>query len=119
MHPITTRKTGLVVLALVSVGDALSPLVPQGDDGPPLWISLLSAALGLASLWLIVRAWIDPGARVRLLVALRVLSAITALPAFVVSGISAGLQAQAAAIVLLTACGCLLVARRVPAEVQA
>jgi len=67
--------------------------------------------LGLVSLVLAIRAFRDPSKPLRLLIGLRVLSAVTALPAFFVSGAPAGAQAAAAPVVVLTAVGILLTAR--------
>ena len=67
--------------------------------------------LGLVSLVLVVQAYRDPANPLRLLIGLRVLSAVTALPAFFVSDVPAGAQAAAAVVVVLTAAGVLLTAR--------
>ncbi len=61
---------------------------------------------------LVVQAYRDPGKPLRLLIGLRVLSAVTALPAFFVSDVPAGAQAAAAGVVVLTAVGVLLTAGR-------
>ncbi len=64
----------------------------------------------------LIRALRDPARPVRPLIGLGVLSAVTALPAFLVDGVPAGAQVVAAAVVVLTAVGVVLtsgVARQV------
>lgn len=109
-HRPPTQRAGLLVLGVLSVGDVAGLALTDGKT-PPYAVAALGAALGLLSIYLIVRAWRDPASPLRLLVALRILSAVTALPAFVVSDVPAAAQAAAAAVVVLTAVGVVLTSR--------
>ena len=105
----TGRSIALVVFGLVSLGDVASLALTDGET-PPYAVAALGALLGLVSLVLVVQAVRDPSKPLRLLIGLRVISAITAMPAFFVSDVPAGAQAAAAGIVVLTAVGVLLAA---------
>lgn len=73
-------RIGLGVFAVISLLDLLLPLYTDGEN-PPMSVALISSAIGLASFVLVVSAW--RGARRAVLpLLLRILSAITALPAF-------------------------------------
>lgn len=109
----TARRAGLVLLGLLSLGDLATLAVTDGTT-PPYAVAALGAVLGAVSLYLVVQAWRRPDRPIRLLIALRVLSAVTSLPAFVVSDVPAAVQATAAATVVLTAGGVLLVSRSRP-----
>ena len=88
MSPVTTRtRVGLVLAALLAVGDVVSAFFPTPDGvvGPPLPIVVLGGLLGIATLAAVVAAW-RSGRRAALwtVAGTRVLSALTALPAFFV-----------------------------------
>ena len=106
----TARRIGLVVFGVLSLGDLATPALTDGET-PPYAVAAVVALLGLVSLVLVVQAYRDPGRPLRLLIGLRVLSAVAALPAFFVSDVPAGAQAAAAGIVVLTAVGVLLTGR--------
>ena len=108
-NTITGRRIGLVIFGLLSLGDIATLAMTDGET-PPYPVAVVAALLGLVSLVLAVLAFRDPGKPLRLLIGLRVLSAITALPAFFVSDVPAGAQAAAAGVVVLTAVGVLLAA---------
>lgn len=109
------RRVGLALLGLLSVGDVATLALTDGDH-PPYAIAAIAAVLGVVSLVLVVRAYRDPSRSPRLLIGLRVLSAVMALPAFFVDDVPSGAEAAAAAVVVLTALGILLAARgRTPA----
>jgi len=88
MSPLTTRnRAGLVLaalLGLVDVGSAFFP-TPDGEIGPPMSILVLDAVLGVVTLVAAAVAW-RTGRRgaLRVVAGTRVLSVITALPAFFV-----------------------------------
>lgn len=113
------RTAGLLLLGLLSLGDVALLALTDGES-PPYAVAAVAAVLGLASLGLVVRALRDPAAPVRLLVGLRLLSVVLALPAFVAEDVPAGAVAGAAVGVLLTVAGVLLVAvgARRPAAVS-
>src|SRR5689334_25148579 len=52
----TMFRTGLLILGLLSVADLLLPLLTDGES-PPVAVALVAAALGLASLVLVISAW--------------------------------------------------------------
>jgi hypothetical protein len=88
MSPVTTRtRVGLVLAALLAVGDVVSAFFPTPDGvvGPPLPIVVLGGLLGIATLAAVVAAW-RSGRRGALwtVAGTRVLSALAALPAFFV-----------------------------------
>jgi hypothetical protein len=88
MSPVTTRtRVGLVLAALLAVGDVVSAFFPTPDGvvGPPLPIVVLGGLLGIATLAAVVVAW-RSGRRGALwtVAGTRVLSALAALPAFFV-----------------------------------
>jgi len=104
-------RAGLGLLGLLSLADVATLAFTDGEH-PPYAVAALGALLGVASLVLVVRAWRDPAAPVRLLIGLRVLSALTSLPAFFVDDVPAAARAAAAVGIALTAAGVLLLARQ-------
>jgi hypothetical protein len=110
MNTTTGRRVGLAIFGLLSVGDVVTIFLTDGDH-PPYAVAAVGTLLGLVSLVLVVQAWRDPSRSLRLLIGLRVLSAITAIPAFFVSDVPAGAEVGAAAIIVLTAVGVVLTAR--------
>jgi hypothetical protein len=106
---ITARRLGLMIFGLLSLGDIATLALTDGDT-PPYAVAAVAALLGLVSLVLAVHAFRDPTRPLSLLIGLRVLSAITALPAFFVSDVPPGAQAAAGGVVVLTAVGVLLAA---------
>ena len=106
----TSRRAGLAILGLLSLADSSMLLLTDGNT-PPYSVAALVTALGLVSLLLVVRAFQDSIRPIRLLVGLRVLSAVTAVPAFLVDDVPAAAQAAAAATVVLTVMGILLIGR--------
>jgi hypothetical protein len=101
-------RTGLLILGLLSVADLALPLLTDGET-PPVPVALTAAALGLASLVLVVSAWRGARKAILPLIVLRALSAATALPAFFVADVPAPALATAAGVVLLTVAGVVLV----------
>jgi len=110
------RRAGLVILGLLSLGDIATIALTDGDH-PPYAIAAVAAALGFVSLALVVRALRDPSSPVRLLIGLRVLSAVAALPALFVSDVPAAAQVTAGTMVVFTAAGVMLTAGSRPAAV--
>lgn len=101
-------RTGLIVLGVLSVADLAGPLTTDGDH-PPMWVAVIGAVLGLASLALVVAAWRGSRRSVLPLVALRLVSALTAVPAFFVDDVPAGIVALVAVLVVATLAGVALV----------
>ena len=102
------RRAGLTIFGLLSLGDVVTLPLTDGEH-PPYPVAALATLLGIVSLLLIVQAFRDPLRSLGLLIGLRVLSAVTALPAFFVDAPTAA-QAIAGAIVVLTAVGVMLTA---------
>jgi hypothetical protein len=116
----TTFKTGLVLLGVISLGDLTAPLYTDGQT-PPMFIALIGSALGLLSLILVALAWRGRAAAAVGLVVLRLLSALTAVPAFFEPGVPAVplVLAGIAITVTLVGIGCVLAGLRRPALVGA
>ena len=100
-------RAGLVLLGVLSVLDLLAPVVTDGEH-PPMSIALAVAALGLASLALVVLAWRGARWPVWPLLVVRLLSALSAVPAFFAGGVPAAALAGAGAVVVLTVFGVVL-----------
>lgn len=96
-------RARLLVLGLLSVGDLLAPLLTDGEH-PPMFIALIGAAIGAVSLGLIWLCWSRPRlwALAGLLV-LRLVEALTAVPAFVFEDVPRALAAVAVVGTLLAA----------------
>jgi NAD/NADP transhydrogenase alpha subunit len=107
VHPSRSRRAGLILLGLLSLGDVVTIFVTDGKT-PPYAVAAIVTVLGLASLFLVVRARRDPAGSMRVLIGLRIVSAVTALPAFFVNDVPAAAKTAAAAVVVLTVVGVLL-----------
>lgn len=99
------NKTGLVIAIVLGALDLTGPFMTPdepGQDGPPMAILLIDAVLGLITIVAAVIAWRTgrPGV-IRIVAGARIISAITALPAFFVD-VPAALQALVGALVVLT-----------------
>ena len=110
-----SRTAGLAILGLLSLFDLAGPLFTDGEN-PPMEIALVGAVLGLASLVLI--GYVVRGASRALapLVVLRILSALSAVPAFFVGDVPAGIVALAGVLVALTFVGVAMILRPVAAR---
>ena len=117
----TPYRAGLVVLAILSLADISTPLITDGET-PPLFIASIGAGLGLLSLTLIAVAWRGRIAAAVGAIVLRVLSALTAVPAFLFDGVPTGPKVLAGIAITLTVVGSVLVLadlrRPVPAVVR-
>ena len=102
------HKIGLVVLGLLSVGDLATPFVTDGDT-PPMWVALISLALGLASLACLPAAWRGRRPALLGLFGTRLLSAVLAIPAFFVDDVPGDVVALVGVTVALTVVGVVLV----------
>ncbi len=106
-HPGSFR-VGLLMLAALSASDLLLPLVTDGEH-PPMAVALAAAAVGLASLVLVVSAWRGATRAVPALVVMRALSALSAVPAFFAPGVPGPAITAAAIAIALTIVGVVLV----------
>ena len=105
----TPVRAGLVLAALLGLGDLT--LLAGGDGGPPLGVRLLAVALGLATIAAVVAAWrTGSSGALWTVVATRVVSALTALPAFFADDVPTGFVVVAAVGVLVTLAAVVLLA---------
>lgn len=116
MNQSRTFKAGLVILGLLSVADLFGPLMTDGET-PPMSVALAGSVLGLLSLGAIFAVTKGSRAGLVLLLVLRAVSALSAIPAFFVADVPAMVRGLAAAHVVLTIAGAGLVLtdRRIPA----
>ncbi|MCW2798256.1 hypothetical protein [Nocardioides sp.] len=99
-----SRSTALVILAILSLFDLAGPLMTDGDH-PPMSIALAGSVLGLLSL--VCVGYVARGAdrAVAPLALLRVVSALTAVPAFFVDDVPVGVRVLVAALIVVTGVG--------------
>ena len=103
----TLYRSGIVLLGILSVIDLTAPLYTDGEH-PPMIIAIVGSVLGLVSLVLAVLAWRGRAAAAVGLSMVRVLSALTAVPAFYVTGVPAPIMAVAGTFIVLTVVGVVL-----------
>jgi hypothetical protein len=87
-------KLGLVVLALVSAVDVLTPVMTDGEH-PPMEIAIGASVVGLVSLVLVGFAWRGKRWSLAPLITLRLASALLAVPAFFASDVPTAAVAAA------------------------
>ena len=97
-------RAGLIILGLLSLGDLAAPLVTDGEH-PPMFIALIGAAIGAISIVLVILAWRGRTAAAIALVVVRLLSALTAVPAFLVPGVPTVPMVLAGVAITLTLVG--------------
>ena len=112
----TKNKVGLVLAGLLGVTDMASlggPTPGPGEQGPPTAVLVAATILGVITIVAVLITW-RTGSRVpaRVVAGSRILSALTALPAFFVGGVPTGLIAAAAGGIVLTAIAVWLVLSR-------
>lgn len=105
------NKIGLVLAAVLGASDLLGLFfsTPPGEVGPPLPITILGIILGAVTLIAVVAAWRSRRrGLVRLAAGARIVSMITALPAFfagppawVVAAVAVGVVLTVTAVVLM------------------
>jgi hypothetical protein len=100
-------RGGIVLLGVISVLDLAAPLYTDGQH-PPMFIALIGSALGLISIVLAVLAWRGRAAAAIGLCVVRVLSALTAVPAFWETGVPGPIMALAGSFIVLTVVGVVL-----------
>jgi hypothetical protein len=101
-------RAGLIVLGLLSLVDLAGPLFTDGQH-PPMAIALIGAGLGLISIVLVILAWRGRLAAAIALVVLRLLSALAAVPAFLVPDVPTGSMIAAGFGIGFTVVGAVLV----------
>jgi len=98
-------RIALVTLGLLSLVDIASPLMTDGDYYP-MAVALVCSAIGVASLVCVILVWRGATRAVLPLVTLRLVSAVTAVPALIVAEVPGGIRAFAAIFVLMTLVAC-------------
>ncbi|WP_285683661.1 hypothetical protein [Actinoplanes sp. NBRC 103695] len=95
-------RTGLVVAVLLGVIDLANPFTTDGEH-PPMVIALITAALGVVTIVGAVPAWRSRsrGGVVAIVVS-RLLSAVSALPALVVSDVPGWIRVLSVVFALIT-----------------
>jgi hypothetical protein len=97
-----------VLLGALSLVDVAGPLMTDGDH-PPMSVALAGSALGVGSLVCLYLAWHGSRRAILPLAALRLISALTAAPAFFAADVPGAIRVLAGVIVLLTIVGIALV----------
>lgn len=96
----TSLRAGLVLAILLGLGDLAMPL--GGGDFPPMPVAIGGATLGLITIVAAILGWRGSRAAVAAVIATRLLSALSALPAFFVAGVPSAGRIAAAAVIALT-----------------
>ncbi|TCM39616.1 hypothetical protein [Kribbella sp. VKM Ac-2568] len=99
-----TFRAGLIVFGVLSVGDLAGPLLTDGEH-PPMSVALIGSALGLISLVLVVLAWRGARRAVVPLIVLRLLSGLSAVPAFFAGDVPAAAMVAAGVTIALSVIG--------------
>jgi hypothetical protein len=102
------NKVGLVLCGLLGLGDVVGMATvgqqaPGGGAAPPTVVLIAAGVLGIITVAAVVHTW-RTRSRVgsRITAGSRILSALTAVPAFFVDGVSGGLVAVAGVGIVLT-----------------
>jgi hypothetical protein len=116
-------KAGLVLAGLLGLLDVISLFsinspFPEGMTPPPGWLVILVAILGLITLAAIVPAWRGNHRAILVVVVTRILSAISAVPAYFVN-VPSYILISTTMIVVLTILTVWLILRRTPREREA
>jgi hypothetical protein len=101
------HRFGLVLLGLLAVADLATPFATDGDH-PPMWVAVISLALGLASLACLPAAWRGRRSAMLGLFGTRLLSAVLALPAFFVDDVPEEVVTIVGVTIALTVLGVVL-----------
>ncbi|WP_344615219.1 hypothetical protein [Dactylosporangium salmoneum] len=92
---------GLVLSGLLGLVDVVS--LPLGTDGPPVAVLVIGTVLGLGTIAGVVLAWPNRSrAGAVTVIVTRLLSALTAVPAFFVAATPAAARGAAAAGIVIT-----------------
>ena len=93
-RPDKRQKVGLALAGIYSflqVPGAFVP-TPEGEEGPPFFILVLGALLGVVGVVAAVKAWRGSRTATRVLAGAIIVVTLTGLPAFFVDGIPAGIR---------------------------
>jgi hypothetical protein len=83
----TKNKVGLALAGLLGLADLPSFLqsTPEGETGPPIGVLIVSSICGLVTIVAVIMAWRSGSfAAIRVAAGARIVSVLTALPAFFV-----------------------------------
>jgi hypothetical protein len=108
-------RTGLVILALLALLDVVGVVGVFVDNGPPWFIALPSALLGLVTLGALVPAWRGGRGAMMTVLASRVISALTGVTVFFAPEAPTWAVIGTVAFITLTLVGAVLVAGSVRA----
>jgi hypothetical protein len=114
------NKTGLVLAGLLGLLDiiglfSINTPFPEGMTTPPDWLVIVVAILGLVTLAAIVPAWRGNHGAVLVVVVTRILSAISAVPAYFVN-VPSYILITTTMIVVLTILAVWLILRKTPTK---
>lgn len=98
-----TLTTGLVLCAVLGVVDVVSVAGLGSDEGPPPAIIVLGAVAGIVTLIGVRLAWKDQRGGIAAVVASRVISALSGIPAFFVDDVPDWVPVAVGAGIALTA----------------
>ena len=120
MHRSKGFVTGLVIAGLLGLGEIITLLAGNGET-PPVEVAAVGAGLGLITVVALYPAWRGSRGAITAIIVTRLLSAVTALPAFFVDDVpGAAVAAAAVGVVAALAAVALLATRlRRPATVPA
>ena len=88
MKRTTGVTVGLVLAGLLGLSDAIGPLTGTGD-GPPFAVLLADSILGIVTMVGVVLGWQGKRSGIVAVIVTRILAALSALPAFFVTGVPA------------------------------
>jgi hypothetical protein len=95
-------KAALVVCGLLGVFDLVSLLGAGTDDGPPVFVAVLSTVLGVLTVAVLYWAWSADRRALWAVAVTRTVSALLGVPAFG-ADIPAGIKVLVAAFIVITA----------------
>jgi hypothetical protein len=110
------NKVGLVLAGLLGLADLSSPFLPTDESaeaGPPMGVLVADAVLGLITIVAVIYTWRTANrVGARIVAGSRIISVLTAVPAFFVPGVPAAVVALVAAVVVVTIATVMLVLAR-------
>lgn len=109
MKRTTGVTVGLILAGLLALGDAIGPLTGMGD-GPPFAVLLADSVLGIVTIVGVVLGWRGKRSGIVTVIVTRILTALSALPAFFVDGVPAPAVAIAVVGIAVTLLAVALVA---------
>jgi hypothetical protein len=111
MHRSKVFVTGLVIAGLLGLAEIVTLLVGDGET-PPVEVAAVGAVLGLITVAAVIAAWRGSRGAVVAIIVTRLLSAVTALPAFFVDDVPGAAVAAAGVGVALALAAVAMLATR-------